>query len=381
MYMEGPRACRKEERSTVISLIDKTFRTANGYKPTMGEEFQLMLGEGNLDNMRIILEDGVPAANVNFYKSTILVEGVPVKAASIGAVCTDINSRGKGYSSIILDDCERLMKKDDTRLMLVSGTRSLYTRRGCAEVGKCYQFIIEPSKDSHDNLQLQEYDDSLLEIMTKLYNKESTRYYRTFEEFKYLLKGATTPWANYTYKVYAVKDSESYCSYIVLRVVNDKEGNWGAVVEAAGDRKTVTKALEEVIRLNSLKYIKYFCTFNDESARILKREEKSFTEWSLLGSIRILDFKGLMKDLIPYFQQYIDKDTAENIRFHEEDHKYIISLKSETLGIDNIQDLTKLIFGSKDHTCTEFKDKPLISEFIRNVFPMPFVWTANLNYQ
>ena len=379
--MEGPRACEKEERREVISLINKTFRAANGYKPTMDEEFQLMLGDGNLDNMRIILQDGAPVANVNFYKSTILVEGIPVKAASVGAVCTDESSRGKGYSSILLDDCERLMRKDNIRLMLVSGTRSLYLRRGCTIVGKCYQFIIEPLEESHKNLQLQEYDDSLLEIMTKLYNKESTRYYRTFDEFKYLLKGATTPWANLTYKVYAVKDSEDYCGYIVLRVVNDKEGSWGSVVEAAGDRQTISKALEEAIRLSSLKYIQYFCTFNDESARVLKKEKKSFSEWNLLGTVKILDFQGLMEDLMPYFEQYADKDSMENISFSENDGRYIFNLNNETLEIDNIQNLTKLIFGSKEDIVREFTAKPLISEFISKVFPLPFVWTANLNYQ
>jgi hypothetical protein len=379
--MEGPRGCRKEELDEVIGLINKTFRTANGYKPTMGEEFQLMLGEGNLENIRIILEDGVPAANVNFYKSTILIEGVPVKAASIGAVCTNTNSRGKGYSSIILDDCERLMKEDSTRLMLVSGTRSLYTRRGCTAVGKCYLFIIEPSEASRDNLQLQEYDDSLLEIMAKLYNKECTRYYRTHKEFKYLLKGATIPWAGFTYKTYVVKYAEDYCAYVVLRLVHDKEGISASVVEAAGDREIVYKALQEAIRLNSLKHIKYFCTFNDDSTRVLKKEKQYFSEWNLLGTVKILDFQGLMKDLMTYFAQYLDKGTIENIRFYEKGDKYIFSLKGETLEIDNIQDLTKLIFGSKEDTVREFADRPLINEFITRVFPLPFVWTANLNYQ
>ncbi len=379
--MEGPRACKKEELDKVIALINKTFRAPNGYDDTMGEEFNLMLSETNLNNMRIILEDGVPVANVNFYKSTILIENIPIKAASVGAVCSDVNSRGKGYSSVILDDCERLMKEESIRVMLVSGTRGLYLRRGCTIVGKCYEFIIPPSEESQVNIELLEYEDNLLETLTKLYSKESTRYYRTYEEFTRLLKGATTAWGNYTYRTYVVKASNNYSAYIVLRIINDKEGKWGSVVEAAGDRHIVYEALKEAIKLNSLKHIQYYCTLNDDSARILKEAKNEIRECNLLGTIKILDFKGLMTDLMPYFSQHVNRDIIENIRFYEEDSKYIISIKNERLEIDNIQDLTKLIFGCKENTATDIDNKQLISEFVSKVFPLPFVWPGNLNYQ
>jgi hypothetical protein len=380
--MEGPRACKLEERGKVLELINKTFRTPHGYNPSMGEEFQLMLGEGNLENMRIILEDGEPVADVNFYKSTILIEGTPVKAASIGAVCTAANSRGKGYSSLLLDDCERLMKEDNVRLMLVSGTRSLYIRRGCALAGKCYEFIIEASEKGHDSIVLEEFNEELLPVMVKLYNKESTRYYRTFEEFKYLLSGSVTPWGNYTYKTYLVKDSDEYTGYIVLRIINDiKEGLKGDVVETAGNRTIISNALEEAIRINSLKYIRYFCTFNDESTAVLKREGREFKLWNLLGSVKILDFKGLMNDLMPYFSQYVDGGTLNTIKFEEKDGKFTFNLEDELLEFNDVHALTKVIFGNKDCIEVDFSDKPLINKFINAVFPLPFVWTANLNYQ
>jgi hypothetical protein len=296
-------------------------------------------------------------------------------------VCTDVNSRGKGYSSVILDDCERLMKEESIRVILVSGTRDLYLRRGCTIAGKCYEFIIPSSEESQVHIELLEYEHSLLETLTKLYSKESTRYHRTYEEFNGLLKGATTAWGNYTYKTYVVKASNNYSAYIVLRIINDKEGKWGSVVEAVGDRYIVFEALKEAIKLNLLKHIQYYCTFNDDSARILKEAKSEIRECNLLGTIKILDFEGLMTDLIPYFSQHVNKDIIENIRFHEEDSKYIISIKNERLEINNIQDLTKLVFGCKENTATDIDNKQLISEFVSKVFPLPFVWPGNLNYQ
>jgi predicted acetyltransferase len=379
--MEGPRACKREELNQVIALINKTFRTTFEFNPTMQEEFQLLLGKKNINNMRVILECGIPVANMNFYKSTILIEGSPIKTATVGAVCTEATSRGKGYSSSLLDDSERLMKEDGIRLMLVSGTGRLYLRRGCTEVGKCYKFRLQPSQDIHENLQLQEYDNSKIDTIIKLYNRDNTRYYRTREEFKYLLDGATTPWSNFTYKVFLVKDSKDYCAYIILRIANEKEGKWGSVVEAAGDREILCNALEEIIRLNNLKNIEYSSTFNDASTRVLKLKDKGFTKHTLQGTVKILDFKGLMQDLMPYFAQYVDKDIIENISFSEENGKYFFSLNNEILEVQNINDLNRLVFGIFQDVALVLSNKPVLNKFINSVFPIPFVWTANLNYQ
>lgn len=379
--MEGPRACKKEELDKVIELINKVFRAPYGYGNTMGEEFKLMLSEGNLDNMRVIFEGGTPAANVNYYKSTILIEGIPINAASIGAVCTDDNSRGKGYASLLMDDCERIMKEENIRLMLVSGARSLYLRRGCTVSGKCFKFIIKPLKEREEHIQLVEYDDGLLEAMTKIYSRESTRYYRTLKEFKGLLEGATTDWAYFTFKTYLVKDYEDYCAYIVLRIADNEAGRWGYIKEAAGDRKLVYKALKEAMRINSLEYIQYQCTFNDGAVTVLSDSNIEVSHCDILGTIKILDFKGLMTDLMNYFKQHVSSEITDNLAFAEKEGKYIITIKDEKLEINNIQTITKIIFGNRESFEDSYSNKPLIKEFIKNVFPLPFVWPGNLNYQ
>jgi hypothetical protein len=378
--MEGPRACKREERNKVIELINKTFREPGGYKSSMGEEFILLLGEENLDNMRIITEDGVPVADVNFYKSTILIEGIPVKAASIGAVCTAVNSRGKGYSSLLLDDCEGLMKEDNIRIMLVSGTRELYLRRGCCLVGSCYEFTIDPSEEV-ESIEVIELEDELFEEMIKLYSMEATRFYRTHHEFKYLLKGATTGWGSYSYKSYLIKEFHEYSSYVVLRIIHDEDGDWGEVVEAAGNREVIYKSFERLRRLNSLKYIKYTTVFNDESTEFLLRKNKAFVEFNLSGSLKILNFTGLMMDLMPYFAQYVDKEIIDNIRFYEQDGKYIFQIKDEIIEINDLKILTELIFGTMEGMKIVDPDKPNLIRFINSVFPLPFVWPGNLNYQ
>lgn len=72
--MEGPRACKKEEFKDAINLINQIFRISQGHSPTMAEEFPHLLNEGNLENMRVIGEDGKVVSIVNYYITTVLIE-------------------------------------------------------------------------------------------------------------------------------------------------------------------------------------------------------------------------------------------------------------------------------------------------------------------
>lgn len=380
--MEGPRACKKEELPKVVDLINKTFRHFYGYKPTMQEEFPLLLSEDNLRCMRVISCDNKPVADVNFYETRVMIEGIPISAASIGAVCTDEEYRGRGYSSILLDDAEKTMKEDSVDIMFVSGSRSLYTRRGCCKTGKFGEFTIEP-KDTNIDFEIIDVDSfEHIEDMVYIYSKESTRYYRTMHEFKMLLKGATTNWAYLTYKVFLIKQNGKIVGYIVLEIINEEDIR-AEVVEFAGDRERIFKALPNIASICKLNSIKVVYPFDDQIMSIAERNNIQINKVNNSGTIKILNFTSLMNKLLPYFKQHVDKNIADNIEFVEEygNNKYIFKIKDEVLCINDLEKLTKLVFGDVTEVDLELDDKPLIKEFIKSVFPIPFVWAGSMNYQ
>ena len=381
--MEGPRACKKEELPKVVDLINKTFRHFYGYKPTMQEEFPLLLSEDNLRCMRVISCDNKPVADVNFYETTVMIEGVPIGAASIGAVCTDEGYRGKGYSSMLLDDAEKIMREDSVDVMFVSGSRSLYTRRGCCNVGEFGEFNIEPKDNDIDFEIIDVKPGEYIEDMVNIYSKESTRYYRTMHEFKMLLKGATTNWAYLTYKVFLIKQGGKAVGYIVLEIINE-ENIRAEVVEFAGDREKVFKALQNIVSICKLNTMGVVYPFNDPIMSIAEKNKIQISKVNNSGTIKILDFTSLMNKLLPYFKQHVDKNIADNIQFIEEDYegnKYIFKIENEVLCINDLEKLTKLVFGDVIGVGLELGNKPLIKEFIESVFPMPFVWAGSMNYQ
>jgi predicted acetyltransferase len=377
--VEGPRACKKEEFKDAINLINQVFRTSQGHNPTMEEEFPLLLSEENLENMRVIVEDGKVVSIVNFYITTILIEGIPIKAASIGAVCTHEDYRGKGYSSLLLDDAEKEMRKKGVDVILVSGDRSLYLRKGYCKAGWAVRFDVYP-EELEEDIELVEFENKYLIEVAKMYNKQPTRYYRSLFEFKNLLKGATTPWGNFTYKTYLIKKGDLLKGYVVLRIINDNPRK-GYVIEYSGDKRIIYESLKKMAAIYSLEYVRVPCTFNDDMVEVLKEKGVSYEEINLLGTVKILNFQQLMEKLKPYFLQYVEKDIIENLRFSEKENNYAFEIKNEILKIDDVVKLTKLVFGDKGFGMEVDDISPILKEFISTVFPLPFVWPGNLNFQ
>jgi GNAT superfamily N-acetyltransferase len=372
--MEGPRATSKEEFKEVINLINDVFRISGNHKPTMKEEFPLLLNEDNSDNMRIILDEGRPVSAVNYLREDIFIEGSKIKAASIGAVCTAAEYRGNGYSSLILDDVERKMKEEHVDIVLISGTRSLYTRRNCIMLQNFYKCMSYPKQD--ETIEILEYDEKYLKNMMELYNRQSTRYYRSFDDFNALIMSATIPWGDFSYKKYVIVKNGEFVGYIVLRII-DGNSKYGQVIESLGDKNMINAALKSLAFELGVESIQSYIHVNEKHADSFDSKKLDYLE----GTLKIINFVSLMENLRSYFLQYVPNSIGENIVFIEDEGRYIIKLKDEILEIDNLEKITKLVFEGKKDGITGIDDVQSIEMFIDRVFPIPFVWTANLNYQ
>jgi len=101
--------------------------------------------------------------------------------------------------------------------------------------------------------------------------------------------------------------------------------------------------------------------------------------WS--GTMKIIDFKGLMTDLLPYFRQYVTEDVIENLAFVESPEGFTFMLESERVQISSIDQLNKLVFGTHDVDTMCCGASKNINAFFNKVFPIPFIWGDNMNSQ
>lgn len=384
--MEGPRACKTEELSEVVDLINETFRTSAGLNPTMGQEFPLLLSEENIDNMRVISVEGNIAADVNYYPSKMNIEGTEINVASIGAVCTHNDYRGKGYSSIILDDIEKRLKESNTHLLFVSGGRSLYLRRGCTFCGKFYEFktsidILNNMDDINAKISVEEVTDFNALDFIKIYNGHRSRFIRSYSEFNKLYNGATTIWDDFYYKTYLVRVHSEIVAYFIIRVrKNENNELYGTMLEYSGDIYSILKGLQYAAKENNLKEYLIRCEYRDILSSYLLAMGSNCDEINQLGTVKIISFSDLMIQLKGYFKQHISEEELSNLSFYENPETKVIQYKKETLELKQ-NEAEKLILGD----WKDIKEEKLISsEFktiLDKIFPVYIPWVGNINYQ
>ena len=371
------RSAKNEEFNEVVNLINYVFRITRNNLPTMVEEFPLLLNKENTNNMIIIKQDEKVVSTVNFLKQDISIEGIKLKCASIGAVCTHEDYRGIGYSSLILDRVEEKMYEDGVDILLVSGTRGLYTRRGCSLVKSHYKYEFNKGIDCNE-LKFIDYSEDYLEDVCKMYNLNSTRYLRTLEDFKTLINSATIAWGNFKYKKCIIKKEKEVVGYLVIRII-DGEEKVGQVIECFGNSICISKALRSLLTKLQLQKIIYNVHVKDYYNLLEDYDYKRLHYQQ--GALKIINFKNLMEKLKGYFKYHFDSEFLKEIKFTQNAEKYLITFKNEEVKINNVSDLNKLMFEGNLENLEGLEENLKIAKFLKSVFPIPFVWTANLNYQ
>jgi predicted acetyltransferase len=382
--MQELRGTRKEEYESVIGLINQIFRTSKDFAPTMHLEYPLLLGNGNLDSMRIILEDGQPVSTVSYYTSHIKIEGASLKAASVGSVCTHPDYRGRNYASLLMDDAEARMMRDGVDVMLVSGDLNLYRRRGCTAVGGFRRAMLEPA-GTKDDISLTELNRANMEEAARLYHKEPVRFLRSYDQFVRLQESVKAHRSIVDYRSCLVLRKGKAAAYFVARITLGT--NTAAIREFAGDRRAVLDGVQKFMEMQGVGQCTLVIPRQDPLNLLLEEDGLVLEPQGQQGTIKILNYVSLMNSLKPYMRQYLTDETMDRLSFAEQEGKYMISFEGESLTIENRDLLGQLIFGQTGcdgladcFNKNELDDKPKLLLALKTVFPVPFPWTANMNF-
>lgn len=382
--MQELRGTTDKELQSVIDLTNWIFRTENGFEPTMHLEYPLLLGPQNMDNIRIIIEDGRPVSTVSYLMSNIQIEGVSLCAASVGAVCTHPDYRGRNYATYLMDDVEERILRDGVEVMLVSGNLNLYRRRGCTKVGGFQKADLGPL-DTKDSIGLLELTRDNMEEAARMYHQEPVRYIRSFDQFVTLHESTKYYRSIFDYKSYIVTRYGKAVAYIVARI--QVADNAAVIREFAGDRRAVIDGAYKFLAQDGLNKCTLIFPRTDIMGRLLEEDGIQLQAQDQQGTIKIMNYPSLMNSLKPYMRQYLPGEILDALIFTERDGKYYISLEDETLLIDNRDSLGQLIFGSTVQGGEEYSllqaelaDMPKLKDVIDTIFPVPFPWTQNLNY-
>ncbi len=357
-------------------------------------EFPYLLSEDNMENMMIVKDGDRVVSIASFLKRDILIEGNPIKTASIGAVCTYEEYRGKQLSSKALDSVEEKMKNDGVMLSLVSGTRTLYTRRKYVGLGSMIRYEYRSDElegiiknGLNNGFEISEYSEEdteqILEI-ARMYNQKSTRFIRDINEFKTIIKSRPFTWGDLDYREIVIKKDGKIIAYLILQTVEKK---LGVVVEAGGDNLAIEYGISHLTKELNLEKTVYDMHIKEISSRMDREFQEKIDNG---GTAKIINYEILMENLRPYFAQYYED--ADRLEFAEicadensenraDENIYRIKIDDEELDVYGIDNITKLIFGNYDEVIRSTEDKPKIAELIEKALPVPIPYTENLNYQ
>ena len=380
--MEGPRGTKSQEIQKVIDLTDQVFRISAGLAPTMGQEFPLLLNDKNKERMRVMVEENQPIAVVNYYKSSFLIQGTPIPIGSVGAVCTHPEHQGRGLATVLLDDVENQMRQEDIFLMLVSGRLNIYRRRSCSVSGDFYKVSLLPS-EKREKVNIIPYESKDIDLMIQLYQLESLRYERTYDEFTGFLEGGTTPWGNNEYEVYLVQEQEETYGYFILRLVRKGEEAWGDIREYAGDRRKILEGVYATINQHGLSHIDISFPSQDPIKSLIISEGIEIQKENQIGTLKILQFTKLMDQLKPYFSSLVSENLLNQLEYYEKQGRYGLAIGKEKLEFTTLDELNQFIFGTAHEELSyswDMQDKPLLQQFYNAVFPVPIPWAGGLNF-
>jgi len=399
--MEGPRAAKIEELPLVEKLSNTVFRTRVDDGQTMFQEFPDLFSVENIENVRIVVEDGIPVSNMNYLIRPVSIYGCTINTASLGAVATLEKYRGRGYASALLDDCIERMSNQGAHVLLISGDRRLYRNVGSVPAGLMYNFSINSDNNLKVDLSdFEQYTIRKIDIencsnydfykLVKLYRNENIRFIRGFDEFKRLLSSRKhLRKITDQKKIIVVEDKDEFAAYMYMGV----NGKNGYIYDCAGSRELIIKTCIKLVKENILESAGgRVLPYHKQAIDFCRLSNINLDERRLIGTIKIVDFPGLMKALRQYFYEIFNSEFIDKIEFISDEKGSGFKLADKKCIIPDKEKLNDLIFGGEEvnkedliwetenGSCFTDTDYEKFMNFFESVFPIPFIDPYSLNY-
>ena len=240
--VDGPRACCASEFEEVIALINQVFRA--GTDQDIRTDYPLVFNHSKLEYMRILKVGGRVVAHVPVWPREAVVGDDRLRFGIISPTVTHPDYRRRGYATLCLRDCVRIMEDEDVPvsvLWTLEATFPFYQQSGweaVASQGWLYQLHPEEHTLFESGpFDVVQYDSSehadAFEAMMKLHDAEPHRIARTTEEYRALFSLPRTT-------TFLAMNGTEVVAYLMFGEGVNKPG----IIESGGD----ISGLETLVR-------------------------------------------------------------------------------------------------------------------------------------
>lgn len=360
--VEGPRALRPSEHAAAITLLNSVLRPDG--PPTILQEYPLVLGRGNLKNMRAIVQGDTVLCHAAVYFSILRAGDLAFKVGGVGSVATHPSCRGQGLASRVVRDCIRLAEEHGCHLSVLWTQRpDFYRRLGYETAGSEYLFQARASDFAEIDCKcaVAPFDSNHVADIMRIHERETLRTERTVEEYEtyFGLPKAKT--------LVAIR-GDRVTAYAVMGKGEDFQScihEWGGMVEdlLCLVRELATDASgEKVLILVPLQK-------KGLTERLLEmRIPASFEYLAMIKAINLESLGAMLRDP---FQNL----TGREFRLNRRGAFVRMKVGAEEIAIEREQDLVRFLFGPEtpSQILRGLSDNSLSA--LEQLFPVPlFIW-------
>ena len=318
-----------------------------------------------------------PVCQMGLYYSRLSMCASQFRVASIGGVCTHPDHRGLGLATRLLHHSFEEMRYRGVRLVLISGTRGLYQRAGCAPAQLLESMVLrrEQLPTRATDVAVRPASGADAALCASLHQRETVHFVRKVEEFQ---RAIISTGGDLAGDNWIVESDGRPVGYVFLRTPwshrpEDRvrelmlRGEWG------GSRTALVEALPHLMERCNLSELWLASPWQEaDLGRLLHSHGVRGDSSTMFGhTLRLLDFPLLMGDLRDYVTARLTSGQRRGLEFGQEGDCYTVSRGTERLVLDGKR-MTRLVLGAP---ADPDEPQPMLDgdlgEIVAGLFPLP----------
>jgi N-acetylglutamate synthase-like GNAT family acetyltransferase len=353
------RAPTQEEYKGLVKFLDENLRPQN--KWSIASEYPTALNQENIHNLRIIAEGDKVLSHAALKTHIVKTPGAIFKAGAIGSVITHDKYRNQGLSTLVLNDCMELARKQDCDFAILwTNLHEFYNKIGFALAG----YEISLAIDSDFNVQ-KDPQYKILKTpnvdpiaLHKLMSQQTVSTFRNPDEVR---KYLNIPNSN----VYTLWEPNgalgAYC-------VEGKGADLGGYVHEWGGGVTKIFQLLKFIQEEQKRVITLIAP--QHSTNLINQcvEKGAKKTQGFIGMIKLINEESFFKKIHKHARMDLG---ITNLVLEKSGDEYKIGTHEQYLASKDPVDIIPLIFGPRKFSdITGFQAAS--AEILDKIFPMPF---------
>ncbi len=333
------------------------------FEKPMDKRFPALFDKANKNHVFVAKDNNAVVAMAAYLPGKITYGNTIITVASLGSVCTKKSYRGKNIATRLLQMAEAKMTDKATELMIISGDGPLYELLGATRFGNNIGCILEAQDVFNEHINIRKGSIKDIDALMALYGKEIPRFIRTKPVFEQLLKGQMHPIDDDVYPLDIITVNDVPRAYVQCEKKAD--GDYMLVEEFAGDRKILAGTLPAIARKHGKKHI--IVPFDAQDGLREEISDDSCKRTDQHASIKMLRPVSFIEKM----NQLFITEGLLPVQFRKKNETFFFETRKKSITFADYHDVHRFVFGN-----LEAKLYPGWEDY----FPIPFVWTNNLNY-